>query len=182
MILYDVFRWFMPVFLTGAYLCSVPSPVRARGKTETQPTRQPGGQSRDARASIPSTNALKDFLYSRCTEGGQRLWDALSNAPMRGMFERGESRYGSAWFAAHFDANGDGEVTRREFSGSDELFRRLDGNHDGVVAVADFDWSDRSPLVASAQTGSHLLNLVDKDNNGRMSAQEWSEAFSNRTG
>jgi Ca2+-binding EF-hand superfamily protein len=175
---HDVRRWFMPLILPWTCLCADAGPIRAQGKAETQSARQQVGQSRDFGASLPSANALKAILYSRCTEGGQRLWDVLSNAPMRRSFEQGESRYGWAWLAARFDADQDGEVTRREFTGSDEQFRRLDRNRDGVVTAADFDWSDRSPLLVTAQTASQQLNLLDKDSNGRISAEEWSETFS----
>ena len=40
-------------------------------------------------------------------------------------------------FIKKYDANGDGRVTKREFPGTDEVFRRADRNGDGVVGAND---------------------------------------------
>jgi Ca2+-binding EF-hand superfamily protein len=41
---------------------------------------------------------------------------------------------GPLWFR-NMDVNGDGDVSRREFLGSDEAFRVLDTDHDGLISV-----------------------------------------------
>jgi hypothetical protein len=42
----------------------------------------------------------------------------------------------ASWFA-HADLNGDGDISRREFVGSNEQFSRLDADRDGYVGAAE---------------------------------------------
>jgi hypothetical protein len=49
---------------------------------------------------------------------------------------RGEWRHGGTGHFPH-DANGDGIVTRREWPGNDQSFRKLDRNGDGVLSERD---------------------------------------------
>lgn len=50
-----------------------------------------------------------------------------------------------------------------------------------MLSAPDFDWSDRSPLVQRAATASQILNRMDKNSNGRVTAKEWAEFFAQAT-
>jgi hypothetical protein len=97
--------------------------------------------------------------------------------PNSGWFHPAQSRYSWKWLASRFDANKDGKIERREFPGSDDLFNRLDRDHDGVLTPADFDWSDRSPLARRASMARTLFHLFDANSNGRVSREEWDAFF-----
>jgi hypothetical protein len=97
--------------------------------------------------------------------------------PGAGWFHAGKSRYDWKWLAARYDADGDGVITRKEFTGPAELFDRLDRNRDGVLTPDDFDWSDRAPFQRDAATTRMLFGRMDRDSNGRISREEWDEFF-----
>jgi hypothetical protein len=116
----------------------------------------------------------------RCPEIVEMLW-AIANGsqmgPGEGWFHEGKSRYGWQWLARRYDANRDGRITRKEFKGPAELFDRLDRDHDGVLTAADFDWSDRSPLVRQNRLADTWFYRLDGNSNGRISRAEWDAFF-----
>jgi hypothetical protein len=97
--------------------------------------------------------------------------------PGEGWFHAGQARYDWKWLAKRFDANNDGKIERGEFPGPEALFRRLDRDHDGVLTPADFDWSNRSPLVQQARPAGYLFSMLDANSNGRISREEWDAFF-----
>ena len=54
------------------------------------------------------------------------------------------TRRGPAWFRA-MDRNGDGDVSRREFTGTDADFRKLDANGDGLISPDEAECAEKKP-------------------------------------
>jgi Ca2+-binding EF-hand superfamily protein len=94
-----------------------------------------------------------------------------------GWFHPGQSRYSWDWLAKRFDTDGDGAISQAEFRGPTEFFDRLDRDHDGKLTAADFDWSEKSPLVRQAQIAERLFRRGDANSDGRLSAAEWQALF-----
>jgi hypothetical protein len=94
-----------------------------------------------------------------------------------GWFGPSQVRYGWAWLRAHCDADGDGRVTRKELTGAQELFDRLDRDRDGGITAEDFDWSPSSPYLRQLNQLSQLFRQVDRDGNGRITEAEWQGHF-----
>lgn len=104
----------------------------------------------------------------------------LSGSPLgpgAGWFHPGQSRYGWDWLAARHGVGRDGSVAPDQFRGPDDVFARLDRTRDGVLSAADFDWSDRSPLLRDAAPAAQWARLMDRDSNGRVSRAEWLALF-----
>ncbi|MDX1966277.1 MAG: deiodinase family protein [Planctomycetaceae bacterium] len=95
---------------------------------------------------------------------------------------QGQSRYGWEWLAQQQDKNGDAKVTREEFSGSPEHYRRLDLTWDGQLTADDFDWSTDGPLTRRKETAFALFKPIDTSSNGRISAEEWQAVFVREAG
>jgi Ca2+-binding EF-hand superfamily protein len=94
-----------------------------------------------------------------------------------GWYHASQSRYTWEWFASRFDVNADGAILRAEFAGPVAAWERLDRDHDGVIAAADFDWSERSAWYQMARQGSRRFDMIDSDGNGRITAEEWQAFF-----
>jgi hypothetical protein len=115
----------------------------------------------------------------------EMLWAILKGDPPDagfGWFHPSQSRYSWTWLAARCDSNRDGAITRAEFGGPDEFFRRLDRDHNGKLAAADFDWSDQSPLVRQARIAQGLFRRGDANIDGRLTAEEWQALFKQAAG
>ncbi len=63
--------------------------------------------------------------------------------PNDGWFRRAVAQKRYTWeaFASRFDKDHDGKVSRKEFSGQDPDFARLDRDRDGAATARDFDFS-----------------------------------------
>lgn len=94
-----------------------------------------------------------------------------------GWYRPGESRYGWNWLAQRYDANRDGRVEPREFSGEAAWFDRLDLNGDRVLGPVDFDWGPESEVANRVRAASRLLSAFDVSGDGRLSREEWKVAF-----
>ncbi len=94
-----------------------------------------------------------------------------------GWFHPGQSVYSLKWLLKRMDKDGDGSLSRKEFTGTSELFDRLDRNHDGQLTEADFDWSDASPLTRQMQIVNPFFRRADTDHNEKISSAEWQALF-----
>ena len=97
--------------------------------------------------------------------------------PGDGWFHPGQSRYGWGWLADRFDADHDGAITPEEFRGPAERFERLDRDRDGAITAEDLDWTGRAAYSRQAAIPGRLFYLMDGNNNGRVSREEWLAAF-----
>jgi hypothetical protein len=75
---------------------------------------------------IARGNETYQYLNRSQTGGGRSFMP-------RGAFGQGVGQ-GPAWFL-RMDTNGDGDLTRREFLGSDEQFNQLDKSGDGAIST-----------------------------------------------
>jgi len=96
--------------------------------------------------------------------------------PNDGWFRRAVSstRFDWKWACGKYDADADGVIARKEFTGSDADFARLDRNGDKVLTSADFDFSDHA-LVPTP--GMAFFRMLDRDGNGKLTEKELSAFF-----
>lgn len=69
------------------------------------------------------------------------------------------------------DRDGDGVITRAEWRGSDESFRRYDLNGDGVLSGDEVRAPGQESDIGAA------FALVDLNGDGRVTREEWNRAF-----
>ena len=86
---------------------------------------------RSAWARLDAAGCLRDGTFDRSLLPRQ-LRCVVSRGRPSGA--RTPPTRGPAWFRA-MDRNGDGDVSRREFLGSDEEFKRLDADGDGLISA-----------------------------------------------
>jgi Ca2+-binding EF-hand superfamily protein len=86
---------------------------------------------RSAWARLNAADCLRDGALDRSLLPRQLRCTVSRGRPSGG---RTPPTRGPAWFRA-MDRNGDGDVSRREFLGSGEDFRRLDADSDGLISA-----------------------------------------------
>lgn len=96
--------------------------------------------------------------------------------PGSGWFRvaKAKSRFGWGYVAKKFDRDRDGQVTPKEFGGSESDFQRLDRDGDGALTEADFDWEGSA---LSRTPGARLFSMADRDGNGRVTREEFAQLF-----
>lgn len=137
-------------------------------------------------AAPPKNAPPREYLpptlsWMREVEAVQMLAAILSGTPPAsgnmGWFHPGQSQYGLKWLAERMDKNGDGAVGKKEFTGSVELFDRLDRDHDGRLTSTDFDWSDDAAINRQMRLVNQLFRRADADHDEKLTAAEWQEMF-----
>ena len=122
-------------------------------------------------------------------ESGQAAFDQLvkhadSNADGRIDLEEYRQMLGSLREAfgslgkrfGTIDKNGDGKITRDEFTGPDLLFRRADANGDGVITKDEAEKLPPGPGPggpAAAAAFAQRILAMDKDGDGKVSKDEF---------
>lgn len=122
----------------------------------------------ELRAALPADSepiAMLDDILKGSQLGPEDGWFKLALA---------QNRYGWDHVLQRYDANGDEQVVREEFTGSDDDFARLDRSGDQLLTAADFDWS-ASSLARSP--GLMLYFMSDRDANGKVTPEEFSALF-----
>jgi len=95
--------------------------------------------------------------------------------PQYGWFRTAVTQTRFDWNATRkrFDLDGDNRIARKEFSGRDADFARLDRDRDGALTQADFDFSSSNSQPAP---GAFVFSRLDRDGNGKLTREEL-EAF-----
>lgn len=77
--------------------------------------------------------------------------------------KRRQRQEAPVWFTP-MDANGDGDVTRGEFFGTDDQFRRLDADGDGLVSVAEAIASEAATADETGNESEGDAEISDSEN------------------
>jgi hypothetical protein len=91
--------------------------------------------------------------------------------PEDGWFPKAvaQTRFGWTATRSRLDRDGDGQIGRSEFPGSDADFARLDRDRDGVLTSDDFDWSAHA---LTPSPGMMLYYRADRDGDGQVTRAE----------
>ena len=104
------------------------------------------------------------------------ILEGSNMGPNSGWFRTAltQTRFGWTDTRKRLDQDGDGQISRQEFPGSDADFARLDRNRDGVLTEPDFDFSSHS---LTPTPGLIWFSRADTDGNGKVSRDEFDALF-----
>jgi hypothetical protein len=156
-------------------------PTRASHGQQTRPD----GGPRPAAAATAPVKDLGKQVVDRVVQGIQAAWpdqpewvamflDILRGSqlgPGDGWFKKAVSQTRYDWKSTRqrLDRDHDGRIARAEFAGSDAEFQRLDRDHDGSIGQPDFDFSAHA-LVPTP--GTMVFYAWDRDGNGKLTLEE----------
>lgn len=131
---------------------------------------------------VPPREYLPPTLsWVREVEALQMFGAILSGTPPAsgnmGWFHPGQSTYDLKWLVERMDKDGDGKITKKEFSGAAKLFDRLDRDHNGRLTPADFDWSDDAPINRQMRMVQPFFRRADADHDEKITRAEWQALF-----
>jgi Ca2+-binding EF-hand superfamily protein len=95
---------------------------------------------RDGDGAVSAAEVPQQYQLT-LSQGPLRLGSQGSLPSFRGQGPRIDRRRGPLWFRK-MDRNRDGDVSRREFLGSDEDFRRIDTDGDGLIDTDEAERAD----------------------------------------
>jgi hypothetical protein len=123
------FSLFLPAILAGcASSASVPDPRRSEElRSDAAPICAPTGA--PAQGSLPSDGGEEDLT------GDGKTTDTTASSPDS---TPGSPESALAFYRERYDANGDGRITRSEYTRSEAGFVNLDVDEDGVLTARDF--------------------------------------------
>lgn len=136
-------------------------------------------------AAAAGTGRAADPPPPRPPEWLVKVADILFGDPMRGgssPLAVSKSRYDWPWLARRHDLKPSATLPRDRFRGPADLFDRLDRDGDGVLAAADFDWSERSPFIQQQALADAVFGRLDADRDQAISAEEWEALFARAAG
>lgn len=122
----------------------------------------------------------------RVPEAAAMFWSIVTKGaemgPGTGWFHPGQSRYAWDWLAGRHDKDGDGAISAEEFTGSKDLFARLDRDRDGSIRPEDLDWSERSEYLRGRMPFRMKFAMGDANSNGRITREEFQALFDKAAG
>jgi hypothetical protein len=95
--------------------------------------------------------------------------------PNDGWFGPSQTRYTWDWLTRLHGKDAAG-IAKDKFRGKEGWFARLDRDKDGRITPDDLDWSDTSAYLRQSAQARQFARAMDRDGNGKVSAEEW-EAF-----
>lgn len=112
-------------------------------------------------------------------EAAAMLMDILKGSqlgPTDGWFSIAAAQTRHDWTATlkRLDRNHDDRIDRGEFPGTNDDYAALDRDHDGELALPDFDFSAHA---LTPSPGMMLFYRADRDGNGKLTTEEWQTLF-----
>jgi hypothetical protein len=101
--------------------------------------------------------AVSPAIFSgREPELFEQLRSNFSTAPRKqgqpgGWYHASVLRYDWKWFAQRYDKDDNGTILRAEFTGTADVWDRVDRDHNGIIDATDFDWSEQSQWFQQAR-------------------------------
>jgi hypothetical protein len=120
-----------------------------------------------------SPEAVRMFLA--ITRGSQM-------GPGDGWFGPTQTPYTWDWLARRHGKDAADGITKDRFQGPEAWFARLDRDRDGRITPDDLDWSDASAYVRQSAMARQWARAMDRNGDGKVSAEEWEAFFKKAAG
>jgi hypothetical protein len=98
--------------------------------------------------------------------------------PGEGWFGPSESRYSWKWLAKECKLETPKKgISRKDFSGTDAVFSRLDRNKNGAITPDDLDWSDQNPYIQMSYMVNRLFRRMEPKGTGKLTKEDLTQFF-----